>query len=1377
MQLIRNLFFSICFFLLFFWSETGAYAQNTLIFKNINVDNGLPQNTVLSVLQDDKGYMWFGTYDGLSKFNGLDFTIYKNDANDATSISNNKINKIFKDHAGRIWVGTVNGINVFDPLKDNFRRFTLQHSDSNYIVLSIAQDVFNIIWVGTNKGLFFIDPKSKSGPPGELTRSALCGNNKVECLYVDTHQNLWIGNGKSLKIYNPAQKKLGAVPAPLLENNSFSGTVVRCIIQDRHHNFLIGTEAKGLIYYNVESGICTNYNQMNGILSNTVRALLEIDDQVIWAGTKKGLNVINLKTGQIKNFINDPLNPNSLSQNSIREISIDDEHNIWLGTFNGGVNCVYNQFDNFYYMGLKKGGKNNLSYNVVNSIFQDKLGDFWMGTDDGGLNHVDSALQLNSSYYQYNGVMRELLGNSVKRIAQNTTDATKLWIGTGNGLTVFDKTTKTFCDTHILPKPTESGVIQNLVLLNDENGLWVGTNFSGLYFLSKSGSLKSFQMSDNKISALLKTGDNLWVGTTNNGLDRLNVKLNQIVHYPANIEKPYALTSNAILSICKDKKGRLWIGTDGGGLNYFDTKNNQFYCIDEEKGIANNTIHEILEDSRGRLWLSTNKGISSVDLKRFAVPFNKSDLVIANYSVEDGLQSNQFSNGAALKAANGKLIFGGINGITVFDPDKIKVNRVKPNIVFTDFLIFNKSVSFKTESSPLQKPIDETTEISLNHNQTSFTIKFAALNYIAPHKNSYAFKLDGFSDSEWHYLTDEQSATYTNLDAGTYYFKIKAANNDGVWNNTPRVLKIIILPPWYKTFYAYGVYLALVIYLLYLFNIYSKRTERLKTELAFESINHAKDQELARNQLSFFVNISHEIKTPLTMILAPIERMMTDEVSYIQIKQQLGIIRRNGNKLMHLVNQLLDKKQLDAGQMHLEVTENNIIPFVEEIMVAFACLATGKNMTIKLIKNTEEINLWFDVDKLEKIFFNLLSNAIKFGKNFGEIVISIYKDADNGWVLIKVEDDGYGIAPNKINKIFTQFYHEDHNLKIEGNGLGLAFSKQLVELHYGEISVESQEQTSHQNGFARFLIKIYLGNTHFKQNELATRSVDGEDILNYQEIDQNIQAKLALKKIEIRGKESRDSLMILLIEDNEDVLQFLKDGFSADFDVHTATNGLTGLATAKKIIPDIIVTDVMMPVLNGIELCVKLKSDLETSHIPIILLTARTQFIFKMEGIETGADDYITKPFSMSLLEHRVWNLLENRQKLRLRYQKEIKLDPQNIAITSLDELFLNKILNFIELNIGDPDLSIEQLIQETAMGRTSFYKKIKSLTGQTGIEFIRTIRIKRAAQLLIGGQLTVNEVAYMVGFLDVNYFRKCFKEHFNYSPREHAGYNEPYPN
>lgn len=1364
------------FFTLVLLSCTAAlFAQQSLLFKRINVDNGLAQNTAMSILEDKKGQIWIGTFDGLSKFNGTEFITYKNNPENSGSLSNNQVNKLMEDREGNLWIGTLNGINRYDKNTNQFVRYNLEGLSKRYAVFDLVQDKNGLVWAGTSAGLFIYDQGHKK----DLTyvKTNIC-QDKVQYLYFDRQENLWIGTAKTLKIYDVKNRKFLAIPAALKAYRQLAGAVIRNIIQDHAGNYWIATETEGLFFYDVKNQTCINYNKNNGLLSNTVRALIEIDNKVVWVGTKNGLNVIDLNNHQIKAYAHDPDYPTSLSQNSIRCIWRDKAGSVWLGTYNGGVNVVYNQSDNFYNLGRKQGHNNGLSSEIVNAIMQDNDGSLWIGTDNGSadLNHVDSTFTVYQAYKD-DKKNTALLNNSVKAITSHQ-DHTKLWVGTGSGLKVFDKKNHTFYEVNLIDQPLVPGFIQNYVLLRDREGLWVGTNFNGLYYIKDNKVVKHYLPSPNSgnsinsvnITSLLLDGEKLWIGTKSSGINCLNIRNQSFERYQFDEARSNGLTSNSILSIYKDSKNRMWIGTDGGGINYMDLATKKFYAITESTGIYSNTIHKITEDGKGRLWLSTNKGISCIAFKKFEPPFNARQLTLINYTVQDGLQSNQFMPGAGTKTNKQQLIFGGINGATIFNPNNIKINTVKPPVIFTDFLILNKSVQFGIKDSPLSKPIEETDALTLTYNQAFFSIGFAALNYINPEKNQFAFKLEGFSDDAWHYVGNQKTATYTNLDPGTYLFKIKAANNDGVWNETPRTLKIIVLPPWYKTWYAYVGYFLVVLALLYLFNNYSKKTERLKTQLEFESMSHLKDQELAQKKLSFFMNISHEIKTPLTLIMAPIERLVKASAGNNKVQHQLMLIQRNSERLVKLINQLLDIRKFDSGNVQLEAVKGNVVPFLKEISLAFTGISLSKNIDLSFKTERDELWAWFDQDKLEKVIYNLLSNAIKFTPAHGAVTLSVKASADESgdYLVIVVEDNGCGIAPENLSKLFKQFYHDERDqANVQGTGLGLAFSKELVELHHGSIQIESRPEQGGNRGYTCVEVRLPIGNAHFSPDEVLADFKSTEDIADYLPFKQLPPSAFSLRKAELLKNAGKEKMSILLVEDNEEVLHFVKEGFEEDFEVYTATDGLAGWALAKEQLPDLIISDVMMPEMDGITLCRNLKSDMATSHIPVILLTARTPLIFKMEGLETGADDYVTKPFNFGILEARVWNLIENRQKLRSRYQKEIVLEPQNIAISETDGLFLTKVLAFIEKHMGDETLNVEQLSEAVAMHRNTFTRKIKALTNQTAVEFIRSIKLKRASQLLSNGELNVNEVAYRVGFSDVNHFRKCFKEQFGYTPKE----------
>jgi ligand-binding sensor domain-containing protein/signal transduction histidine kinase/DNA-binding response OmpR family regulator len=1361
---------------------SSVFAQSSkAIFKHLTIDNGLSQNTVYSILQDHEGFIWIGTEDGLNKYDGYEFTIYKHDVDHKNSLSNSQINALLEDNKGNLWIGTSDGINIYDRKHNQFSHiYTLskKSSEANDYITALMQDKKGNIWAATYDGLKFYDPATKT-----FTRY-LAGNDeldlqskKVQTIFENSDGVIWVGTNKNLELFDTYKRKYIPIPA-ILENNALlKGSGIRAIKQDKNGAYWIGTESVGVFCYDPAKNTCINYRQQannrNSLLSDIVRDVFIVDGDEIWIGTRDGLSV--LKDGHFINYEYDKYDQDALSHNSVRYIMQDKSKNIWVGTYAGGVNVFYAGSNNFIHLPEQIGATPGLSHRVVSTILNNGNGTFWVGTEGGGLNYVDRK----TNFYQSFSILNEqkkLTSNNVKSLVKD--EYGNIWVGAYDGLAYFNvknHSLKIYKSIYNYPNPADN---QIYALSSTSNGVWIGTNGAGFQFMDNSGKLTRYtsnnkdehSLSSNNISSLLKdeNGNGYWIGTQR-GVNYFDLKTQKFTQFRYNDADKFSLNCNSVLTLFIDSKQHLWIGTEGGGLSYFDRKTNKFYAINEREGLANNVVHAINEDKGGNIWVSTNRGLFKIEFKNFTLPFKSSDLSISNYSVTDGLQSNQFSSNSTVRDDQGQLLFGGINGISYFDPYKISINKFKPPVVFTDFLIRNKSVSITDEESPLKNQINETDEITLTHDQGFISFRFAALNYISADKNQYAYKMEGFKDDDdWHYVGSQRMATFTNLNAGTYYFKVKAANNDGLWNTSIKSIKLIVLPPWWKTWWAYLIYTLIIGSLLYTFYYYSFKTARLKNDLIFEQLNHEKDQELSQRKLSFFTNISHEIKTPLTLILAPLEKLVSMNEGNNKIQNQLMLMQRNGERLIRLINQLLDFRKFESGNMNLQSAEGNIARFINEIFIAFEAYAKSKKISFKFNSKEDEIKAFFDRDKLEKILYNLLSNALKFTPAGGKISVNI--KTDNGHVLISVEDNGQGIPEQNIDKIFECFNHfSDARFSVHGTGIGLSFSKGLVELHHGELLVESSVATDTESGYTCFTVKLPLGSAHLKPEEINPDFKDSENIAQY--YTPGLDPEQQLIRTAEMDIENVDKPLMLVVEDNIEVLNFIASTFTNDYNVYTAEDGLKGWQMATEIIPDIIISDVMMPNMNGITLCNQVKSDIRTSHIPIILLSARTPLIFKIEGLETGADDYITKPFSVSVLETRVRNLVESRKKLRDRYRKEISLQPRNVAITSPDEKFLSKVMNFIEANISEPILTVEELGKEIGMSRVTLYRKIKALTNQTAIEFIRGVRIKRAAQLLEQNKFNVNEVSYMVGFMDVDYFRKCFKEQFGYTPKEYINH------
>ncbi len=1363
-----NLKFNKKVFYLLLWcliTPLSLFAQN-LKFNHLTVDNGLSQNSVNKIIQDHKGVIWICTGDGLNKYDGYDFVIYRKDSNNPKSLNDNRVNTVFEDKSNHLWIGTTTGLSYFDKDKDEFIPYLLK-SSKGYTVKSIVEDNSGNLFLGTNFGLKFFDRKRKV-----INDIKLNNDDKIQSLSIDK-DNLWIGNNSGLVIYSFKNHQLVNSYKQLTQR--FKNIRINAIKHEADGTVWIATEANGVARYS-KNGRIKFITDKEGLLSNTVRDLLIVKNKEVWVGTKFGLSIFNKETNKIQNYTykENGAPERTLSQSSVHNLFEDRTGNIWIGTYSGGVNLIYNFSQNFIYKGHGLNDPSKLSNKEINSISEEEDGSVWLATDVGGLNYWKREV---NSIDVYKYAPNQSAYNTIKNIHQDQKNKNILWLGTGSGILKFDKRKKDFQQFDLFQKVIPA-YIHEYTFENSKNGIWIGTDFDGLYLVENDKKIKQYDRSTNKnlllnsnfISALEDDqGKGLWIGNRSDGLNYLDYRTNKITSYVSEKDNPYSLSNNGILSLYQDSKQRLWIGTDGGGLNYYDKATNQFLIINKSNGLGNNTVQAITEDEAGAIWISTNKGLFRIKVNVNHQPLKFQNLEIVNYTAKDGLQSNQFSQHSVFKGLNHELFFGGINGLTIFSPQSISKNMDKPNIIFTELSVLDKLVKVD-HNSVLDKPIDEQETLILPFDQAYFTLRFSLLNYIYPEKNKYAYVLDGLSNDKWHYVNGQRQATYTNLKPGNYTFKLKAANNSGVWIDEPRTLSIIILPPWYQTWWAYAIYTFVFLALLYLFYYYTKYTERLKNKVVYETYIAKQEQELAQKKLSFFINISHEIKTPITMIMAPLQKLLNANQNNEAWSQYLNSMNKSGQRLLNLIDQLLDFRKLDAGETNLKAAKGNMVRFIREIVIISNSLANSKNIDLSFTTSHQSLEVWFDRDKMEKVIYNILSNAIKYTPNFGKIVVSLDLNKLNKEVIISITDNGCGISEDKLPFIFEPFIHHDSALNnVSGTGIGLAFAKELIDLHHGKINVTSTPALKNEFGYTCFEINLPLGKSYLLESEIDDQYLQTENIDNYKDLPQIKQSSFEEIKKKIKQNHTADKLVMLIVEDNEEVLQFLGDNFKDEFEVISAANGLTGLEIALANIPDIIVSDVMMPGMNGIEFCSRIKEDINTSHIPLILLTARSPLLFKLEGLENGADEYISKPFNLNLLEVKVWNLIGNRQKMRSRFQKEVFLEPTNTVISTVDDLLIEKIIKYIEDHIDEEGLSVEELSDYVGMSRGNLYKKLKALTAKSPVEFIRYIRLKRASQLLKQYKVYINEVALMVGFQDINYFRKCFKEEFGVSPTDFA--------
>lgn len=1340
--------------------------QQSASFKNLSKKDGLSQSSVFAIAQDSAGFMWFGTRDGLNKFDGYQFKVYKNNSA-FNSLGANDIRTLyFAPKSQKLWIGTMSGLSKYHADSDDFTNYSNSTKDttslSNDFIRQIYEDSKGRLWIGTSNGLNLHDEKSNNFIRYFFSDDSTdeSGNEEVQAILEDAQGQVWFGTQNGLFLLSGENKD--DYTFKRIDNKGkwqLSDTGIKSMLEDDKGNFWIGTFKGGINYWDRKNETITVYqskkNNPNALSNNNIRSLCLDNKGNLWVGTFDGLNYLKKGDKTFTIYKRSDLGTSGLSDNSIRSAFIDNRGSLWVGTYFGGINHLdekYNNFTNF----KNTPNKTSLSWNVVSSFAENEKGDLWIGTEGGGLNFYDIKKKQFKSFKLEEGQKNTLSGNNVKQILL---DGNLLWVGTFQaGLNLFDLKTEKF--QHFKNDPLNPNSLSNndvYGLLKKRNKLWVLTYGGGLDILDlKKNIFYNYRnepgdhnsLSSDQPRVILKTKNNqLWIGTK----EGLNKVIENAIGFPERFE--VFLPKETIYSLQEDAQQNIWIGTISHGLYYLNPKNGHIKHFTNADGLPGNTVFGILEVGEEELWLSTNNGLSK---------FNPKLETFTNYNYFNGLENSEYSFNAYYKTRSGDLLFGGINGFTRFNPNAIQPNQFIPPVAFTELRQNGEIVNIQDENSCLKQSINEVQKITFNYNQANFSIGFAALDYFSPENNRYAFMLEGL-DRDWNYTIGKTEATYTIQREGEYIFRLKGANSDGIWNPEERQLKIMVLPPAWRTWWAYLIYLIFVGATI--FGLF--RFIQLRHKLQLEQISKQQQQELHEVKLRFFTNITHEFRTPLTLILGPLKDLITKEKHDERVEKQLSLIERNAQRLLNLVNQVLTFRKIATDHEPMEIVRRNIVEYLREIFLPFQESANLRNITYQFEAEPSEINAWFDQDKLGKVFFNLLSNAFKFTSDGGKI--SMHISQNNQYIKVRVKDDGVGIEPQFQEEIFKRFY-EKSNLQhsiIKGTGIGLAISKQMVELHRGEIFVENITENSTSIG-ATFVVKIPKGKAHFKKEDIIEGFSESEQIAAYSPLVISEPMMPEISKTPQKVVDA-DSPLLLIVEDNPEISAYIQQIFANNYRLITAQNGSEGLQKTKKDLPDLIISDVMMPQMDGITFCGKLKNDLEVSHIPIILLTARTASLFKIEGLTIGADDYITKPFNPDELRLKVRNRLVQRQRLREKFGKSISFEPKEIAVSSADEVFLEKLIELVNRNIDNPDCNIEQFAQELAISRALLFTKIKAFTNLTPKNFLKTFRLKRAAQLLKTGKLNVSEVAYQVGFKEPRYFSKVFLKEFAQTPTEFA--------
>ncbi|MGZ3756579.1 MAG: hybrid sensor histidine kinase/response regulator transcription factor [Mucilaginibacter sp.] len=1354
----------VAVFLSFIFLSVSSYSQR-IVFENLTVDDGLSQNSVLAIVQDSRGFMWYGTQHGLNKYNTRNFKIYNNDPADRTSLSSDYITSLLVDSHQILWVGTRNGLNRYNPETDNFERIDLGRSQisNNQVISCIYEDREKNLWVWSTEGLKRLENRENNKFITVKIPEAVAGlyGNNTHAIYQDHLGTYWLGSSSGLT--QMTRQRVGFTcqiyQRKAEQPNSLSDNYVTAINEDAAGNLWIGTLHGGLNLYHRNNGTFTRFisnTGINGPVNNNIRILVADKAGKMWIGTQAGLSILDPVTRQFVSYKHDPENKNSLSQNSIYNIFIDRDNTVWIGTYWGGINMVPNHSNTFLTFQSAR-YHSTINNNVVSAVTEDGQHNLWIGTEGGGLNYFDRKTDEVTTYQNKAGDAFSLGSDLVKVVYIDKNQ--HVWVGThGGGLNLFNSTIHNF--TRYLYKENDPVTLGSEVLRifeDSRNNFWIGTQNGLLAFRRNNTELQhtddplETNIGRKSINALLEDRDhNLWIGT-NKGLF--------VVWYASGQTQSFTSFNNktplSVNTLHLDNRNRLWIGSYYGGLAMYNKDQKNFTVYTEKEGLANNNVLGVLEDE-GNLWVSTSNGLSR---------FNMASKTFKNYTKNDGLGGNTFNINSCYKASNGEMLFGGFNGLTSFFSSQIEDNNVAPPVIITGLKLFNQPVPIEPAGKILTKDISLTHNIVFSHAQNVFTIDFAALNYIKSEKNRYAYKLENF-DNDWIY-TVIPSASYTNLPPGDYTFFAKGTNNDGVWGQA-EALHIKVMPPFWETAWAYTLYVLVIGGLLF----FIARFFILRSLLR-------RDKELTHLKLNFFTNISHEIRTHLSLIFGPVEKLIASGPEGRNDTRQLEIIKKNSDSLLQLVDELMDFRKAETGNLRLHVAEGNVVEILREIIDCFDETAASGNIKTDFISTSDDIPLYFDRKQLEKVFYNLIYNAFKFTNAGGTINVLIEEKKDE--VIINIVDNGKGIAPENLKKLFDNYFQEnDHGKQNTGYGIGLALAKSIIELHKGTISVDSK--LSPEGNRTSFAVTLKKGSVHFKPADLVSYAEN--DFLQKKGV-KDLDFSERTFPVNEKSLPSDDKLkQVLLVEDNVDVRSFISESLKGHYRVIECVDGQNGWESAIEFIPDVIISDVMMPEMDGFALCNKLKTDERTNHIPVILLTAKTSGSNHINGLKMGADVYLTKPFSIEVLLLQVGNLLNASERIRNNLNQqvrsghgadilggnatEVKNDGEvKPLVSSVDNEFLNKVIGIIEKNLDNLEFGVPELANVVGMSQPVLYKKLYALTGMSVNDFIKSVRMNNAVFLLQQNQYTIYEVAYMVGFSDRKYFSKEFKKQYGKAPSE----------
>ncbi len=1316
-------------------------------FRHLTVVDGLSSKWVRCIYRDKVGYLWIGTSDGLNRYDGISVKVYKFSLVDKSSINHNYITSIYEDSKGILWIGTQVGLNKYIRETDCFQRiYTIQNYISSYYELPNGT-----FYVGSPGGLFVFDP---------LTYKTNQVNNymNIESIVRDNNGTFWLGTRSGL--FHLDTVSYSFIKVHLSDNEP----VVRSMYIDSKHQLWIGTENDGVFvlsgFDNLKNAFrIKNFRHIAGnsgsIRKGTVYDITQDEHQNLWIGVENGgVNIIHSDQLESDNpsfthLEHNPYDISSIANNSIHSLYLDNQNTMWVGTFGNGLSYTNALNQKFAHYRQIPGSQKTISNNFINAIYDDEKYTY-IGTEQG-LNVYNKLKGVYFNYTSDEGNTNTINSNVVLSIFRDSRK--NLWIGTYNGgLNLFNENSGTFKRYFLSQDQQNNNGKSNVTsIIESHDGLlWIATMGEGLVsydYQNGRFNYYRFEAGKNGISCNWiydieedKYG-NIWIASTE-AVDLFDRKNNVFTRYVNNVNDSNSISYNGAMFIFRDSKDHIWIGTSNG-LNLFNDANNTFKYYSERDGLANNTVKAICEDHHANLWISTNRGISKF-INGAGLPDTPE---FVNYNISDGLQENEFNTGAAFRNKQGYLFFGGLNGYNVFHPDSIKENTFKPTIVLTNLLVSNKIVKPGDNSGILNKHISIADEIKLKKKYSVFTIEFAALNFIAPEKNQYAYYLEGFEKS-WNYVGNQHAVTYTNLNPGKYVLRVKASNNDGIWNEEGISLKITILPPWWQSLIAKVIYLLVFIFAIYFFRKYTLISVNLKNKLWLEHKEKEQIEELGRLKLQFFTNISHEIRTPLTLIIGPLKEMIKKGNN----SDNLNTIFRNASRLKILVDQILDFSKIENQMMKIQLVEKDIVEIVRNSLSNFSDMAVQKGINLVLESGLTRCVCNTDEDKIDKIITNIISNSVKNTPEGGIIKTVISYDKPTELLNIIISDTGCGIAPEEIKHIFERFFTSANTSIVKpGTGIGLNLTQKLVEMLNGTINVESESGKG-----TKFTIQLPVDIIHADHKPVSLNLVEKEKMMPDLQNGRHLMSKMNHDKT------------VLIIDDNEEMCNYVASILSSRYNIITETDSESALKNLSAIMPDIIISDVMMPVIDGFGLCSTIKNDLRFCHIPVILLTAKVTINDQISGYETGADDYIFKPFDGELLLARVKNLLAKKENLRRQLIGSDGVINTKAQISSLDSTFIEKIMQLINQHYSDPEFNVNHIIDKIGMSRSVFYGKFKALSNHSINDLIINFRLKKAEELIRTSGLTISEIAHECGFYDPAYFSRVFRKTYHVSPSDY---------